>query len=165
MFTITVTVTGLDEAKAKTAALGERLSDFTEALTSLGTAMIKFYSDSVFNTSGEALGSPWRALTDKTVLEKDKKWPGRGILQRTGALQQGFYNDITPMSLFISNNTKTANGADLFAIHQLGTSSGSGRGHNIPARPMIGVNPVIESLIQTVIEADVRAKIDSTMGS
>lgn len=163
---ITVTVTGLDDAQARLGALGDSLHDFTGALTSLGTALLRYYSETVFVTSGEALGSSWRALKDTTVKEKIRKWPGRGILQRSGAMQEGFYNDITPVSLFISNHVK------YFEYNQLGTGEkgdgvvpGVGRGKNLPARPMLGVNSAVESLVTQVIEADVRAKIDSTMGA
>jgi phage gpG-like protein len=70
-----------------------------------------------------------------------------------------FYSEADPMSVFISNNARTPRGANLFAIHQLGTGSGSGRGHNIPARPMMGINEPVKSIIAQIIETDLRSKI------
>jgi phage gpG-like protein len=161
---VVVEVTGLDPAKANLTALGDSLHDFTDALTTLGETLILYFGQTVFVSQGEALGDPWAALAPSTVAEKEKKYPGRGTLVRTGELQNSFYDDVTPLSLFVSNNAKTPGGQSLFEIHQLGTSGGRGRGHNIPARHMIGVNASVVSMIETVIKADIDAKIASVYG-
>lgn len=169
MLNVAVHITGLDNAQARMAAIGERLMDFTGALTSLAAKMTLFYEDTNFNSEGAALGTPWVPLKSKTEDEKLKKWPGRGMLERTGTMRKGFTSDITPQSLFISNDVP------YFPYHQLGTGYGGkvsfgigggggqhiGRGRNLPARKMLGINTEIEDLIRTEIEADVRAKIDS----
>ena len=90
--------------------------------------MLRYYSDTVFTSSGQALGLPWVQLKQGTIDEKTKNWPGRGILQRSGALQGGFTDDITPVSLYISNTVP------YFKYNQLGTGykglggKGVGRG-------------------------------------
>jgi len=151
---ISVTVTNLDKVDERLSKLGASLHDFTGAMETLGAKLIQFYSNTVFVSGGTALGKRWKALASSTVSEKEKMWPGRGILERTGALSHGFYSDITPTSLYISNKVP------YFPYHQLGTSEGRGRGHNIPARPMLGTGARVESMIKTVIEADVRDKIN-----
>ena len=153
---VTITVTGLDNVESRLSKLGSSLHDFTAALETLGRSLILFYSDTVFNSTGQALGSRWEPLKQSTRDYKDKHWEGRGILVRSGALQHGFESTVTPDTLMITNRVP------YFPYHQLGTSEGSGRGHNIPARPMLGVNSRVESMIKTVLQADIKAKIEST---
>lgn len=153
---VIVKVTGLDNVQSRLSKLGDSLHDFTAALTELGKSLIMFYSETVFVSEGQALGSRWTPLTDKTDAYKNRLWPGRGILQRSGALQHGFTSDVTPDTLFITNSVP------YFPYHQLGTATGPGRGHNIPARPMLGVNSTVEGMIRTVLTADIQAKIEST---
>lgn len=153
---VVVTVTGIQDANERLSALGASLHDFSGALATLGRQLILFYGDSVINSQGTALGKRWTPLAASTQAYKSAHWPGRGPLVRTGAMQQSFYADSTATTLFVGNK------APYFPYHQLGTSSGSGRGHNIPARPMIGVNARVETMIKTVLEADVRAKIAGT---
>ena len=155
MLSVTVHVTGLSEQQVRLTKLSASLEDFSTALTSLGAKLLLFFSDTVFNSTGQALDSPWPDLAPATEAEKNKNWPGRGMEVRTGKMQQSFYNDVTPQSLFISNK------ASYVPYQQLGTSTGPGRGHNIPARKMLGINDTVIGEIQTTIEADVRAKIDA----
>lgn len=176
---ISITVTGLDGVEERLKKLGLSLHNFAPALESLGAQLIRFYSDTVFSSSGTALGSRWRPLSESTEIEKNGKWPGRGILERTGAMKLGFYSEITPETLFVSNKVP------YFRFHQLGTGIGTtgssitrsigslarahsigghGRGRNLPARPMIGVNARVEAIIKKTIQADIKAKIESTNG-
>jgi len=156
MLSIQINVTGLDKAQERLTQLGASLHDFTSALTTLGKQLIIFYSQSVFISEGSALGKRWTPLAASTQAEKDRDWRGRGMLVRTGAMQQGFYSNVTPDTLLVSNSVP------YFPYHQLGTSEGRGRGHNIPARQMIGVNSTVEAMIKSVMEADIRAKIAGT---
>lgn len=153
---ITVTVTGLDRVNERLGALSASLHDFTAALEMLGKQLILFYGNTVFVSQGQALGERWAPLKVSTQAYKATHWPGRGPLVRTGALQQSFESTVTPDSLFITNS------APYFPYQQQGTTEGPGRGHNIPARPMLGVNVTVESMIKSVLEQDIRAKIAGT---
>lgn len=155
---VVISITGVSETEARLSTLGDSLKDFTAALTVLGESLKLFFGDTNFNDEGRDL-YPWAELQESTVAEKDKDWPGRGILQRSGELQSSFYDEVSPLSLYVSNNS------DHFLYHQLGTSDGRGRGHNIPARPMVGVNDTVEEMIKTVIEDEVKAKIDIANGT
>lgn len=153
---VTITVTGLDRVNERLSKLGASLHDFTAALETLGKQLILFYSNNVFISRGQALGQTWKPLKASTQAYKSAHWPGADILVRTGALQHSFESTVTPNTLFISNS------APYFPYQQLGTSEGSGRGHNIPPRPMIGVNTTVESMIKAVLEADIKSKIAGT---
>lgn len=153
---ITVTVTGLDRVNERLSQLSASLHDFTAALETLGKQLILFYSNNVFISQGQALGSRWTPLKASTQAYKATHWPGRGPLIRTGAMQQSFESTVTPDSLFITNT------APYFPYQQQGTTEGPGHGHNIPARQMLGVNTTVESMIKAVLEADIRSKIAGT---
>lgn len=157
MLHITVRVVNLDATADKLKILRSKFNDFSAALTTLSGMLIKFYGDTNFISSGSALGESWDPLKSNTIREKTRQWPGRGILERSGDLKEGFEGDVSPMMLQITNPV------DYFLFHQLGTASGPGRGHNIPARKMLGVNDTVEDMAREVIEADVREKIDTTM--
>ncbi|HVB24124.1 MAG TPA: phage virion morphogenesis protein [Ktedonobacteraceae bacterium] len=149
MLSITVTVTGLDRVNERLSALGASLHDFSGALSLLGRQLIMFYSDTVMNSQGTALGSRWAPLADSTQAYKSSHWPGRGPLVRTGTMQQSFTSTATPDTLFVTNT------APYFPYHQLGT-------RKMPQRSMIGVNATVETMIKTVLQADIAAKIAST---
>lgn len=174
---IIVKVTGLDNAQARLTKLGASFHDFTATLTGLGEKMIMFFSQNVFLSQGGALGERWAPLADSTEAQKNKKWPGRGMLVRTGTMQDSFYSDVTPDTLFISNR------ASYFPFQQLGTGfsrggtmpfhigslarahsnfGGHGRGRSLPARPMLGINDGVMELIKEAIKTDIDEKIAST---
>lgn len=154
MFTMSVTITGLTETQARLAKLSASFKDFTGALTTLAAQLLHFYEDTVFENVGAPLFGTWAPLAPGTVAYKEKYWPGRDILQRTGDLQHGFKDDVTPDTLLIINEVS------YFPFQQLGTAAGPGRGHNIPARRMLGVNETVEEMVKIVIEEDIRVKID-----
>lgn len=172
-----VVVTGLDHVEDRLTRLGTSLHDFSGAFTGLAVKLIAFFGETVFASKGAALGKTWAPLAASTDREKAKNWPGRDIEVRTGTMQQGFYPEVEPTSLFIGNR------ASYFPYQQLGTGvgkrggstistlgslsrayaiGGSGRGRGIPARPMIGVNATVEDFIRVAIKADITAKIEST---
>jgi phage gpG-like protein len=146
---VNITVTGLDRVNERLSTLGASLHDFSGALAILGRQLILFYSESVMNSQGTALGSRWAPLAASTQAYKSQHWPGTQPLVRTGTMQKSFYANSTRETLFVSNN------APYFAYHQLGT-------RKMPQRRMIGVNTRVETMIKTVLTADVNAKIKAT---
>lgn len=153
---VTITVTGLDRVQERLTKLGASLHDFTAALETLGKQLILFYSNNVFISQGQAIGQTWKPLATSTQVYKSKHYPGTGPLVRTGALQHSFESTVTPSTLFITNT------APYFPYQQQGTTEGPGRGHNIPARQMLGVNTTVESMVKAVLETDIKAKIAGT---
>lgn len=146
---IQITLTGLDRTNERLGALGESLHDFSGALAILGRQLIMFYSNSVINSQGTALGKRWTPLAPSTQSYKDVHWPGRSPLVRTGAMQQSFYAESTKDTLFVGNS------APYFQYHQQGT-------RKMPQRQAIGVNARVETMIKNVLQADLKAKIAGT---
>lgn len=162
MFSVTVRITGLDATQAKLTKLAESFRDFETTFVSLAAKMMAYYRDTNFNSEGLPLiGQRWAPLKQSTENEKNRLWPGRGILERTGTMRDSFRSDTSPIMLFISNSS------DYFVYHQLGTGykgfggAGVGRGNNLPARKMLGINPSIELMIREEFEVAVREKISA----
>ena len=152
---VRIEVTNLVATGEKLQAVKVALADMTDAMASLAARLIPFYEDSVFESRGEVIDEPWEPLKQRTIDEKNKNWPGRGMLVRTGEMQRGFTSEITPISLIITNRVPH------FRWQQEGTTPGKGRGHNIPARKMLVINSTVEGYIVEELTASVRAKIDA----
>jgi phage gpG-like protein len=158
---ITVTVTNLKETEAGLKALEVKMHDFGTAMVAIGHALSDYFSNDVFESEGGALGKRWVSLSPKYEEWKRSHYDGRLILEQTGTMRKSFTSEPDLTSVFVTNKATTRSGKSLFAIHQLGTSGGAGRGHNIPARPMIGINEGVRSIIAQIIDADIKAKIES----
>jgi phage gpG-like protein len=93
----------------------------------------------------QGLPTRWRPLSPAYAAQKAKDGYGsKGILERTGGLRRGFARRITPRTMKIYNRRRTANGVDLFKIHQFGTST-------IPARPMIRNTRVEQQALRRIV--------------
>lgn len=84
----------------------------------------------VFNGEG-SFGDldAWKPLTEKYYSWKQRKFPGRKVLELTGKLKEsltrkgaeGNIHEITADGMKIGTNLKTKNGYTLGTLHQLGT--------------------------------------------
>lgn len=90
MLSLNVTINGLQEVKKQLDSTGEVLKDFKPEMELIGDFLVDFFSNAVFETEGSILGENWEPLSDKYFEWKTKNYPGRGILERTGALRHGF---------------------------------------------------------------------------
>ena len=82
----------------------------------------------------QAQGRPerWAPLNPLYAARKAKKWPGRGILEASGAMRRGFEYYATPQTLKIRNAARW-----WWIVHQKGTTNLFGRGIRLPARVMV----------------------------
>lgn len=91
-----------------------------------------------FRNEGAYQGSPkWADLSPAYKRWKEKHFPGRRILHRTGALKKSFtegeagnVTHIGRRELVVGTSLKTLSGKNLAMIHQLGRP-------NMPARPPV----------------------------
>lgn len=86
--------------------------------------------ESVFNYEGKYNDlNMWEPLTEKYNAWKQRKFPGRKVLELTGKLKEsltrkgaeGNIHEITADGMRIGTNLKTKNGYTLGTLHQLGT--------------------------------------------
>lgn len=110
--------------------IGGEISDFTKPLKATQDSLLKVYSGSQFSSSGSELGTPWQSLSSPYSEWKAKKYPGKGILVRTGKMQKAFKGDLTKFSTTITNPTS------YFMYHQ----SNKPRKGSLPRRVMMKID-------------------------
>lgn len=84
-----------------------------------------------FRTEGASGGSAWQPLSPRYAAWKSKRYPGRGILERTRALMESFRKGRAGHMLRIAPRTLVwGSSVDYGRYHQSGTRT-------MPARPII----------------------------
>ncbi len=160
---ITIQVTGSKEIKQKLEKLGDKLFNMQPEMVEVGKELKTYFAGQVFASQGGVLGHKWPRLSKTYALRKARGnigkrkgsirgkggYPGRGILIRTGKMQDSF-------RMYADKNSVTIdNSAPYFKYHQ------SSRTHTkIPYRPMMGFNHDTSTIISQIIERGIRRKID-----
>lgn len=147
---INVTITGDRELTAKLDRLEIALQDWSNPLKAIGEDLIRYYSDTVFNSMGGALGHPWARLAPSTVAFKSKHYRQYAAvpLMATGDMRESFTAENTNNTLRINNT------APYFVYHQ----SNAPR-TRLPRRQMMGINTELKTMITKLIKEDVMMKV------
>ena len=101
---ISFTVDGVVQLSRLVTDLSATVQDWSPALSQSSDDILEFITNDVFDTEGEALGQPWQPLSAKYAVWKEKNYPGQPILQRTGAMRQGFISAVDSSTLTIGNS-------------------------------------------------------------
>jgi hypothetical protein len=136
MLSVHIKMTGTTEALLKFKALDLGLHD---------------YSNDVYASQGAVLGVRWPALSSATTKYKAKNYSQYATtpLIRTGLMKQSYKYKASPVGVVISND------APYFKYHQ-STEPRS----KIPYRPTMAINEPVKLIIKTIIEADIKAKME-----
>jgi phage virion morphogenesis protein len=84
-----------------------------------------------FERQASPEGAAWAPLSPKYLLRKQKRWPGRNILQFSGAMLRTLIREVQGNLVIVGSNLPYA------PVHQFGSKKKSGRGSGIPARPWL----------------------------
>lgn len=147
---LNVTIKGTPEALAKLAKLGAKLRNFQPELTEVGKYLKGYYSGESFLSQGGVFNQRWEPLKDATKIQKMKKYPGKGPLERTGDMRNAFTYSALPTSLMVENTDPK------FPYHQ-----SSEPRTRLPRRVMIGVNDTIKTYVNGVVRQGVVRIISS----
>lgn len=147
---VTIQIVGDKQVEAALTKLGSDLLMLKEAMTQIGAEAARYYGDEGMRSQGQVFDQDWQRLSDKYSVWKAKHYPGRGILERTGKLAGSFYFEAD------DNSVRVGNSVDYFKYHQ-----STEQRTKIPRRAPMGINDTLKQMIKTVIEADIRRKIDS----
>jgi phage gpG-like protein len=158
---IDVKIVGANQIRDKLARLGSELYNFTEEFAAIGTELTAYYAGS-FSMKGSQYGKPWAPLRPATLAYKTNHMgdmmggasPSQPLIF-SGKMRDSFKFEAGPTAL------RVYNAADYFKYHQLGTSPGRGRGHNIPQRVMMALNGQLIEGIKTTIKTGLRARIEA----
>jgi phage gpG-like protein len=88
--TLTYTIEGQKQLSRTLLILADRVKDWSPAFRETASTLEQIFSDDVFETEGGAIEERWAALSPAYEAHKAKKYPGKGLLQATGAMRAGF---------------------------------------------------------------------------
>ncbi len=149
MLNIQVQITGDKATVAKLKKLGKNFNDWTPELKQVGEYLQKFYSTAVFETEGGILGMRWPALSPAYEFWKRQKWPGRGILVRTGKLKESFKYEVGPTYVEVMNPV------DYAVYHQ--------QGRGVPKRMLIFFEDRQKNAIIDIFKTGIARKIEAAI--
>lgn len=145
-----IKIVGLPELEARLnrviAAIGSLLPEFTE----VGKILTEYYGTAPFFSEGNVYGEQWKPLQPAYAAWKERKYPGKGILVRSGTMMGNFRSRPTPMSVTIDNPTS------YFAKHQLGKG--------VPQRVMMQLEETQKKMVIDSISESLKVRIDAAWG-
>ncbi len=90
----------------------EKVKDWTPAFKETALELKSIFSNEVFTSQGAAIDEKWSPLKKAYALRKSKAYPGKGILEATGKMRNGF------LTLWRPDMAKVWNEVEYFKYHQ-----------------------------------------------
>lgn len=149
MVSVSVKVTGDKKVIDRLRKFKVDLEDFSDEMNKLGTYFIRFFSQDVFITEGDVFSDRWTRLSANYEFWKRIKYAGRGILERTGTLRQGYEMQSSRDYVRIFNDVPYAK------YHQFGT-------YKLPKRTLMKIDEQRKQYIFELFRQSVAGKIKST---
>lgn len=150
MLSVAITIKGDKETIAALGKLSSSFLNFQMAMRSIGKELTNYYGNNVFNSQGGAIGQRWPALAQATKNYKAKKYFTGTPLVNTGAMKQGFESTFPDV-----NSVTIGNKMYYFKYHQ-----SSAPRTRLPRRVMMSTGGNVKTIIGTIIDADIKAKIE-----
>ncbi len=138
------------QVKKTLEGLSAGLKDLKRPLEDVGDTLLEHYSETVFESQGQANGAAWRPLSAATLklraerrgyYAKAPKRTGK-ILIWTGKLQEGFRKTVSSTKLVIENNV------DYFKHHQINSRPMLAITSQVITKVVEGLNNYIRDLIK-----------------
>jgi phage gpG-like protein len=111
-FQLTWTIEGETQLSRRLVIMADRVKDWTPAFKETAYTLKEIFSGPVFDTEGAAIEEHWSPLSKAYALRKEKKHPGKGILEATGTMRSGF------MTLWRPDMAQVWNKVEYFKYHQ-----------------------------------------------
>lgn len=150
---IAVEIKGDAEVMRRLEILKKGGLDNETAMKEIGKQLIVYYANDAFASRGRVYGSAWAPLSPQYKKWKEKRYPGRGILQRSsgGGMQGNFFAVTTKNSLIINNRSPH------YKYHQ----SSAPRKTKLPRRKMAGFNGPLRKMIRDIYRDNIERQIAS----
>lgn len=111
-FYISWTIEGEKQLSRNLLLVASRVKDWTPAFAETAYTLKDLFSNGVFETEGAAIDEHWAPLSKAYAYRKAQKYPGKGILEATGAMRNGF------MTLWRPDMAAVWNEVEYFKYHQ-----------------------------------------------
>lgn len=110
--TLTFTIQGEKQLSRTLLLMADRVRDWTPAFEETAVTLKDVFSNDVFDTEGAAIEEHWQALNPKYAAQKNRKYPGKRILEATGDMRAGFTSLVRPDMAAVWNRV------EYFKYHQ-----------------------------------------------
>ena len=111
-FQLKFTIEGETQLSRNLLLVATKIKDWTPAFQETALTLQSLFSGEVFDTQGAVIDESWSPLKKAYVLQKSKKYPGKGILEATGTMRKGF------MVLWRPDMAMVWNKVEYFKYHQ-----------------------------------------------
>lgn len=125
-FSLSFSIEGEQQLSRRLHILADRIKDWSPAFEETAYTLKSIFSKEVFDTQGAVINERWSPLSKAYAYRKEKRYPGKGILEATGAMKNGF------MTLWRPDMAAVWNEIEYFKYHQ----SNQPR-HKLPRRVMM----------------------------
>ena len=150
MLSVRIEVKGDKKVIAQLNKVVDSFKDWKPELKSVGEYLKKFYENPTFETEGGIFGARWQPLNPVYAMYKATRYPGRGILERTGDMRRGYILKVYS-SLLELVNTK-----DYASRHQ--------EGIGVPERVLISVDEPRKKEAVDIFKKGAIIKIQKALG-
>ena len=110
--TLSFAIEGEQQLLRRFAGIEKEMHDWTPAFKESIEALKDIFGNKVFETRGGAIGEQWEALDPEYQRWKSMHYPGKGILEASGAMRRSFE------TMFKADQAAIWNTASYFAYHQ-----------------------------------------------
>jgi phage gpG-like protein len=111
-FYLSWTIEGEMQLSRRLVLIAGKVKDWTPAFAETAYTLKNIFSNEVFATEGGAIEEHWSPLSKGYAFQKAKKFPGKGILEATGKMRNGF------MTLWRPDMAAVWNDVEYFKYHQ-----------------------------------------------
>jgi len=143
---VKITISGDKKTISNLQNMQDKLKSFSPELKKTGEFLKDFYSSVPFATEGSIYGERWAKLDPKYAVRKQKKYPGRGILEASGRLRKSFKFMNTDSLL------KVWNTAGYYPYHQIGT-------RKMSQRLVMAINRKIVQSVVKIVKSSILGRI------
>ena len=111
-FELSYTIEGDKQLSRRLLVMSEKIKDWTPAFAETAMTLRNIFSMDVFQSQGAIIEEHWSPLSKAYAMRKSKRYPGKGILEASGAMRAGF------MTMYRSDMAQVWNEVDYFKYHQ-----------------------------------------------
>lgn len=111
-FSLSFSIEGEKQLSRRLRLTSDKVKDWEPAFKQSAEYLHDIFSDKVFASQGGVIGERWSPLSKAYAFRKNKLYPGRGILEATGTMKNGF------MTLWRPDMAQVWNKVEYFKYHQ-----------------------------------------------
>lgn len=111
-FYLSFNIEGEQQLSRKLLVVADKVKDWLPAFQETADTLKNLFSNDVFASEGAVIEEHWSPLKQAYAYQKQKKYPGKGTLEATGAMRGSFVSQAT------ANMASISNSADYFKYHQ-----------------------------------------------